>query len=329
MHRASPSLFDRIFGRPRPLWATALICLVLLSVPFLVLLLTGQLQEAVEEGFLRPLLLPVVLIAYIVGIAPYVGIFHVHALAALRTLAPVDGPEFDRIVAETERVNLRAELVAILVGMALGVLDALLVTSVEEYSLVGIYYLVAMAAFFGLLAWLIFVSVAGSRLNTRLHRLPLKVDLFDISPYIPVGVESLVSALIFIGGILLSVLFSQTVSTVLTWQTWAFYLPLTAVPVLIFFSNMRETHRLLASEKNRLLKDANDGLIRLNRQMRDKLALGENLQELAGEYSALSDYEKRLSDARTWPYNTTMLRTLVFTIFVPLLLKLVNGLFFD
>ena len=40
---------------------------------------------------------------------------------------------------------------------------------------------------------------------------------------------------------------------------------------------------------------------------------------LPAEITALVVYEKRLQAARTWPYNVIILRTLFFSVFIPLL----------
>ena len=45
------------------------------------------------------------------------------------------------------------------------------------------------------------------------------------------------------------------------------------------------------------------------------------------DISALIAYEERLQAARTWPYNTAMLRTLFFSIIVPAGLALANIVF--
>ncbi len=47
---------------------------------------------------------------------------------------------------------------------------------------------------------------------------------------------------------------------------------------------------------------------------------------LAQVTSALLAYEQRLTDARTWPYNTAMLRTLFLSVLVPAITILLKTL---
>jgi len=48
-----------------------------------------------------------------------------------------------------------------------------------------------------------------------------------------------------------------------------------------------------------------------------ELEKGESAAESAQRVSALTAYEARLLQARTWPYNTAMLRAVFVSILVP------------
>ena len=49
----------------------------------------------------------------------------------------------------------------------------------------------------------------------------------------------------------------------------------------------------------------------------DRIAGEESSGSLAAEINALAVYEDRLHAARTWPYNTAMLRALFFSLIIP------------
>ena len=49
-----------------------------------------------------------------------------------------------------------------------------------------------------------------------------------------------------------------------------------------------------------------------------KLEVGKESGELPAQIAALVTYEERLQAARTWPYNVSILRTLFFSVFIPL-----------
>jgi hypothetical protein len=74
----------------------------------------------------------------------------------------------------------------------------------------------------------------------------------------------------------------------------------------------------LVAAKNRELEPVQQHIKRACRSLVERLDQGENSGTLAAEINALVVYEQRLQAARTWPYNTTMLRTLFFSVFIPL-----------
>jgi hypothetical protein len=43
----------------------------------------------------------------------------------------------------------------------------------------------------------------------------------------------------------------------------------------------------------------------------------QETKNIPAEITALAIYEKQLRETRTWPYNTTMLRTLFFSVLIP------------
>ena len=59
---------------------------------------------------------------------------------------------------------------------------------------------------YGLLAWTIYATLASTRLTNALLSQPLQIDPFDLSPFEPIGRQSLLNALVFVGGISLSLI---------------------------------------------------------------------------------------------------------------------------
>jgi uncharacterized membrane protein len=154
-----------------------------------------------------------------------------------------------------------------------------------------------------------------------LHRQPLQIDILDIKPFEPMGRHSLVTSLVFFGGVTLAMIFSLDINNIFAWQTWLSILPFLVIPIIIFFLSMGNTHRVLAREKKHALQVVAQKVHQASSVLRSRIANGEVLGEIAVEYTALVAYEARLRAASTWPYNTAMLRTLSFTIIVPLLIR--------
>jgi hypothetical protein len=177
---------------------------------------------------------------------------------------------------------------------------------------------------FGLLGWTIYAALAGTRLTAALHRQPLRIDIFNTKPFEPIGLQSLAIALVFVGGIALSMLFGLGQLDILAWQNWVLYVILIIVIVLVFFLNMRDTHRVLASAKRQELERVEGLILQGSRTLMDRIAQGESSNSLGEEINALATYEARVQGTRTWPYDTAMLRTLFFSLFIPAIVELVK-----
>jgi hypothetical protein len=321
------SLFDRLIGRRRPVWLTLLVSLVLLSLPFLSVYLDGGLGEVTRRGEWRVLLLPPVIIIYILLVTPMMMRMSERVLEALRQLVPLEDAEFQHLVEHSARLSPLSELVLVAVGFALGILSALASGIDDQYTWLRVYWFLCNGLMYALLAWTIYVSIASTRVNAAIHRQELRFDILDQRPFDAVGRQSLLLALVFIGGITLSLLLSFQPGSLAALDFWIGYLVLMAVVILIFFLNMLPTHRLLVAEKNRSLAPVGEHINRLSRQLVRRLDLGQDTGELPGQISALTLYEARLRTARTWPYNTAMLRTLFFSVLIPIGTLLIRLIF--
>ena len=91
-----------------------------------------------------------------------------------------------------------------------------------------------------------------------------------------------------------------------------------AAPVIVFFLNMLATHRVLANAKKQALADVRRQLEGAGRDLVRRLAEQQDTGTLAATVATLVAYEHRLTEARTWPYNTAMLRTLFLSLLLPI-----------
>jgi len=62
------------------------------------------------------------------------------------------------------------------------------------------------------------------------------------------------------------------------------------------------------------------------RTVRQRMAEHENTGTLTAELGTLTAYEARVQAVSTWPYNTSMLRTLLVTVLTPLLVRAISGI---
>jgi hypothetical protein len=322
------SIYSRVIARPRPIWLTASVCLLILLTPFAAALADGLWNELLRQGNWRPFFTAPIVIIYIVVVSQWVTRSDSDLLRAFRPLVLIDDEAFEQLVRRAARIPPLGEGLAVLSGALIGLVISLPWLKWMTTFWLRLYVPVSLSLMWALLAWIIYFSMASTKLVTALHRQPLKVDILDIKPFEPMGRYSLVTSLIFVGGIALGIVFGLDVKNIFAWQAWVINLPLLCVPVIVFFLNMRETHRVLAGEKKRQLQAVAKKLHALADVMQERIRREERLGSVAAEFTALTAYETRLRAASTWPYNTGMLRTLFFTLLLPLIVRGLSFLFF-
>lgn len=312
------SIFDRFFSQQHPTWFKLSVSLFLLLLPFWAAYLDGMLSSFFRDGHWRIFLLTPTIIIYIWFVSPMMTRMGAEVISSLRPLVPMKDESFDRFVIEASHISPSHERFAIGIGAVLGFVSALASGFDENASWLRIYWFVSNVFLYALLAWTIYISVASTRLNAALHSQPLRIDILDTSPFEAIGRQSLLLALIFVGGITLSLLLTFQIENLTSPAFWLIYLLLVLATVLIFFLSMRPTHQVLVVEKKRELEPVQEHIGRVSRALIRRLDQNKDPGELAASINALVAYEHRLQTARTWPYNTAMLRTLFFSIFIPL-----------
>ncbi len=257
------------------------------------------------------------MILYILAVTPRLARMETGVVNSLRPLVLAENHTFERIIREAAYINPRNELIAIGSGALLGLLSVAGSLG-ASISWLMVYWALSVALMYGLLAWIIYCSLASTRLTAAILRQPLRVDPFDVTPCEAIGRQSLLLALVFVGGITLSLLFTVFQPGILRrMEFWLTYIPLVIVPVIVFFLSMQPTHRVLAAAKERELKAVQRHIQRSCRNLVQRLDENQESGSLAAEINALVAYEGRLQDTRTWPYNTAMLRTLFFSVLIP------------
>jgi hypothetical protein len=315
--KPAASLFARLISRQRRLRITVGVSLLLILASISVAYLDGVLDDFLSQGYWRLLLLPPAVIIYILVVSPIMARMEAGVIEAFRSLVLMDDDRFDRLVNEVSRLNPIGEVIAFGVGAAFGLWNGRTWLSNDDAFWLKLYLPLSTSLMFGLLGWTIYAVVTGTRLTAELHRQPLRVDIFDIKPFEPIGRQSLMAALVFVGGIALSMVFGLRQGSIFAWQNWLIYALLALVSVLVFFLNMRDTHRVLAAEKERELEAVQRNIRLASRTLMGRIAASESTGTLGADIGALIAYEERLRAARTWPYDTAMLRTLFLSIIVP------------
>lgn len=313
------SFFNRFLIHPRPIWVTVISSLTLLLLPFLAAYLDGVTAEFIGQGTWRVFLLAPTIILYIWLISPRMAQAEEAVIIAMRSIVSLDDEAYDSWIAQASQINSFHEWIAFGIGVILGILSTLS-SGYEQVSpwLVS-YWFLTTGLMYGLLAWAIFVAVAGTRFISVLHNQAMEIDILNPTPFEAIGRQSLLLALVFIGGITISLIFTYQEANFTSIDFWIVYLVLVLFTMLIFFLSMRPTHQRFAGEKNRELSSIQNHVNRACRELAQCLDQNKKSGELSSQINALVAYEQRLLAARTWPINTSMLRTLLFSVFIPLL----------
>jgi len=306
-------------------WLAVLLTLVLVLFLLLAAFLDGQMDSLGGWEFWRQFIGAPVIVGYIFMIYPYMLRLSRNAAETFRRLQPPGIPENAAPVSHAPKR--RWEWLSI----AVGVLFWVLVQQAWdwEWGVDGwwlyIYALVSFSLLFGLMAWLIYVSLVESRNLNRLSRQKLDLDIFNTSALIPVSRASLSTSFAFLGGISISLIF-QTVDSLLVWQNITIYSILVLATLLIFFFSMWSTHRTMAAIKHDELALARSELEKALRRLKESSLIKQSPQsgDLHAAVAAWGTYERHVREAREWPFNAVILRRLAASTLIPALVYLLK-----
>ncbi len=312
------TIFERFIARPQSWYVRLLVIIIYLTALVVAAAVDGVLGELRDLFTLRVLLLAPTVSIYIWMVSPVMARYGQQVERSLRPLIKLDDEAFLQLRANAAIIKPGYEILAFVGGMVLGVVVTLSSGFDQLTSCLGAYWLLTASLMYGLLVWVIIVSVLSTRLINRLHQVIGPFDILDPSPFEAVGKQSLLLALVFIGGITISFLFSFQPGNLASPYFWGEYAVLVLLVLLIFFLNMRPTHRLMAAQKKAELEPLQRQIYQYSRKLQDRLTQNEPVDELPGVIQSLSVFEAYLLNAPTWPYNTAMLRALVFSVLIPL-----------
>jgi hypothetical protein len=287
--------------------------------------LDGFLEDLKSWEFWRQYIGAPVIVAYILVIYPYMWRLGKNAEDAFRHLQFPDNPDINSTVVYKPKKRLEwASITA-------GILFWMLLQGAWEWDWgvdgwwLYLYALVSFSLLFGMLGWLIYVSIVESRNLNRLSRLKLNLDIFNTSALIPVARASLSTSLAFLGGISLSLVF-QTVDSLLIWSNITIYAILIIATLLIFFFSIWSTHRTMTATKNNELLLAQRELEKAIRRLREssKDDKTEKLIYLHSAVAAWGAYERCVREAQGWPFNAAILRRLAASALVPAIVYLLK-----
>ncbi|HSR48001.1 MAG TPA: hypothetical protein VLL77_08430 [Anaerolineales bacterium] len=311
------TLFDRYVGHQRsPLATLGLVLLVYL--PTLAAALDLGLADLMSHPSKWSSFTAPTVIAYILVITPIMARGDVQLIDSFRPIVQLEDHQLAQILRQARSVPTRLEVGAIIAGLILGAVYIGGPVSPGESWHIHIWRWTTIAMF-GMLAWAALVSVFSTRILSVLLRQPLEVNPLDTRAFDAVGRSSLILALVFVGGTVLGILLSGfSFESLADARFWVTFLPMSFIPIGIFFLSTASTHRVMAAARNGELARVRRQLHSAGITLLHRLDEGSPPGDATAQVTALLAYEQRLRDASTWPYNTAILRTLVVSVLIPL-----------
>jgi hypothetical protein len=306
--------------RSRLSWSQAsLIVGLLLLLPLLLAaFLDGIFNHPFDVKYWRITLLGPTIVLYIFATHPQIRRLRREAIEAFRPIVSMSSEEFDRFVDQYLPLKRWREWLVFLASALLGEI-VLRPWSVEDavplFWSKG-YRILLTGVMCGLIGAVIYTSLACARFLARLHRRPLQLNVFDMTPLEPIARCSLFYALVLIGGVTVGLFFipNQDARGMVINGT------VILAAISIFFLSMRDTHSVMLKLKKRELTIARQHLAALHDKLREETENGhaEALTRMAPTTNAWLVYEKRIDQAPEWPFTNPMIGKLLVTTFIPI-----------
>ena len=315
-------IFARLIGAVQtlPLWRKALLILLLLALPFALAELEGARATLINWDTWRTAYFPTVALFYMAAVAPWIWRAEQEVVKGLQPLLKAEPKSGEAWAYKGWWRSASGEWCAFGAGLLAGLLLLISQPLPDLRYWVVWYWIATVLVACGALAWLIYAAIGSARATALLQHRIVHEDPFDITPFEPVGRQGLVLALISAGAVALSVLFIYGRTMFWAWQNIVIYSILVLAAALIFFIVMWPTHRLLRHAKLLELTRLQRLIGQTMRKLEAQVAEGVDTQALVSEVPVLLTLEQRLKQARTWPYDTELLRALFITVLAPLIL---------
>lgn len=300
--------------------ATVIAGLVLLLPLIVVAYLDGVFNRPFDARYWRITLLGPVVILYILATHPQFGRFRRIAINAFGPIVKLNADEFDDYIAKHLPLDQWREWLAFGFGAAAGEM-LLRPWDVPEFDALiwsKVYRIILTGLMCGLISAVIYSSLATARFLSRLHRQPLDLNIFDLTPLEPIARRSLFYALVLIGGITLGLIFIPNQDA----RGLVINGIVILAAVLIFFLSMRDTHIVMRRAKERELKIVRQRLAAAHEKVLEQAAQSQagSLADLSTNTNIWLNYEKRIKEAPEWPFTGTMLRNLLMSILIPIII---------
>jgi hypothetical protein len=229
--------------------------------------------------------------------------------AAMSRLLGIDRPAFHQLTASSSP-TLRQQAIAFGVGVVIALLLGA-PSLLSSFSWLGTFLSLTQLLNLGLLAMIVYVVVAESKMTSKFHSRLRQINLFDTTPFEVLGKSALYTALTMMGGVTLAVILLPT-RFLLNFFTLAIQVIIVSVTIVMFFANLYSLHQAMFAAKQRELDAVRERLASAFALMKER----GTLENPAAVQTWLA-YEKRLLEVPEWPFNPDTLKSLFASVFFP------------
>lgn len=148
--------------------------------------------------------LPGIVTVYLLAAVRWLARTREKVALALRPTLKIDDTTFLAVVRRACQSSPAREVVSVVLGIAVLVAVVGLPGRGSQPDWLGLYYYAGMVVLFGVVGWSIYAVSVISRMTSRLLDQPIEVDVFDVTPFEPIGTQSLYLALAFVVAIVLA-----------------------------------------------------------------------------------------------------------------------------
>jgi hypothetical protein len=307
---------------PRLAIVITVAAVLVIGITGLVAYADGAFSRPFDARFWRLRLLEPVLLLYWLAAPIFAARSHDRVVATLSGIILLTEKQLDSICAESRVAAARLCIPTfVFVGMLIGTLVGHpWVASTDSVWAVAVRWGLDVLVW-GLIGAFVADTLVRVRLTARLHRAPLSLDLLDLTPLTPVAAWGLSLVWVIAGAatIAAAAILDAGIITVYWAPIVTIYLAMAVMAIGLFFSAMWPSHRLIANLKQRELADLKRQLVNAHAELRWKQAVGDfaSTPEKAVSAAGWVTLEHRVREIPDWPYNTTILRNLAVTLFLP------------
>jgi MFS family permease len=308
--------------RSRLSWlqASLIVGLVLLALVLVAAFADGIFNHPFDPRYWRITLLGPAVVLYIFAAHPQIRRLRREAIEAFRPIVKMSSPEFDTFVDLYLPLKRRHEWLVFFASALLGemILRPWTVEDALPLFWTKGYRILLTGIMCGLMGAVIYTSLACARFLARLHRRPLHLNIFDMTPLEPIARCSLFYTLVLIGGVTLGLVFIPNQDA----RGMVINSAVMLAAISIFFLSMRDTHAIMLKLKKQELVIARQHLATLHDKLVEESdnVQAEVLIKMAPTTNAWLTYEKRIDQAPEWPFTSPMLRKLLVSVLIPITL---------